>query len=366
MKTYTSVCPYDCPDACGLVVSVDDGRVVSVAGDGAHPFTRGTLCPKMAHYERTVHSPRRLTTPLKRTGPKGSGQFAPISWDQALAEIAERWKAIIADCGAEAILPYSYAGTMGIVQHDALHGLFYRLGASELDRTICAPAKGQGFKDVMGSTMPTAPQEAQDSDCIFLWSLHMVATNIHFRHDVEAARRKGAVVWCIDTYRHKTADLADHFVAVRPGTDGALVLGMMYVLDRDGLADEAFLAANVLGWDELKVQVLPKYTPEAVQAITGVPAATVVALAQAYGQARAPFIRLGSGQSRYRNGAMTTRLITCLPAVVGAWGKKGAGLLTSASASKAYNKEIVTHSDWKQARQAHRQHVLSRPGLDGR
>ena len=134
MKTYTSVCPYDCPDACGLVVSVDDGRVVSVAGDGAHPFTRGTLCPKMAHYERTVHSPRRLTMPLKRTGPKGSGQFAPISWDQALAEIAERWKAIIADCGAEAILPYSYAGTMGIVQHDALHGLFYRLGASELDR----------------------------------------------------------------------------------------------------------------------------------------------------------------------------------------------------------------------------------------
>lgn len=348
MKTYTSVCPYDCPDACGLVVSVDDGRVVSVAGDGAHPFTRGTLCPKMAHYERTIHSPRRLTTPLKRTGPKGSGQFAPISWDQALAEIAERWKAIIADCGAEAILPYSYAGTMGIVQHDALHGLFYRLGVSELDRTICAPAKGQGFKDVMGSTMPTAPQEAQDSDCIFLWSLHMVATNIHFRHDVEAARRKGAVVWCIDTYRHKSADLADHFVAVRPGTDGALVLGMMHVLDRDGLADEAFLAANVLGWDELKVQVLPKYTPEAVQAITGVPAATVVALAQAYGQARAPFIRLGSGQSRYRNGAMTTRLITCLPAVVGAWGKKGAGLLTSASASKAYNKEIVTHSDWKQ------------------
>lgn len=330
MKTYTSVCPYDCPDACGLVVTVDDDRVVSVAGDGSHPFTRGTLCPKMAHYERTVHSPRRLITPLKRTGPKGSGQFAPISWEQALAEIAERWKAIMADVGAEAILPYSYAGTMGIVQHDALHGLFYHLGASELDRTICAPAKGRGFKDVMGNTMPTAPQEAQDSDCIFLWSLHMVATNIHFRHDVEAARRKGAVVWCIDTYRHKTADLADHFVVVRPGTDGALVLGMMYVLDRDGLADEAFLAANVLGWDELKVQVLPKYTPEAVQAITGVPAATVVALAQAYGQARAPFIRLGSGQSRYRNGAMTTRLITCLPAVVGAWGKKGAGLLTSA------------------------------------
>ena len=349
MKTYTSVCPYDCPDACGLVVTVDDDRVVSVAGDGSHPFTRGTLCPKMAHYERTVHSPRRLITPLKRTGPKGSGQFAPISWEQALAEIAERWKAIMADVGAEAILPYSYAGTMGIVQHDALHGLFYHLGASELDRTICAPAKGRGFKDVMGNTMPTAPQEAQDSDCIFLWSLHMLATNIHFRHDVEAARAKGAVVWCIDTYRHKTADIVDHVVVVRPGTDGALALGMMYVLDRDGLADEAFLARHVLGWDELKAAVLPKYTPAETQRLTGVPADVVVELAHAYGQARAPFIRLGSGQSRYRNGAMTTRLITCLPAVVGAWGKKGAGLLTSASASKAYDKDIVTHSAWKQA-----------------
>lgn len=282
MKTCTSVCPYDCPDACGLVVTVDGGRVVSVAGDKSHPFTRGTLCPKMAHYERTVHSPRRLTTPLKRIGPKGSGQFAPISWDQALAEIAGTWKAIIAEAGAEAILPYSYAGTMGIVQHDALHGLFYRLGASELDRTICAPAKGRGFKDVMGNTMPTAPQAAQDSDCIFLWSIHMLATNIHFHHDVEAARAKGAVVWCIDAYRNKTADLADHFIAVRPGTDGALALGMMHVLDRDGLADEAFLDRNVLGWEDLKKNVLSKYTPEKTQGITGVPADVIVELAHAY------------------------------------------------------------------------------------
>lgn len=159
MTQYRSVCPYDCPDACGLLVNVEDGRVVSVKGDETHPFTRGTMCPKMAHYERTVHSPRRLMTPLKRTGPKGSGEFEPISWDQALAEIADSWKKIIAENGSEAILPYSYAGTMGIVQHDALHGLFYYLGASELDRTICAPAKGQGYKDVMGGTLPTAPRK---------------------------------------------------------------------------------------------------------------------------------------------------------------------------------------------------------------
>ena len=347
MHRCTSVCPYDCPDACGLIVTVDGNKAVHVAGDPSHPFTRGTLCPKMAHYERTVHSPRRLTTPLRRTGPKGSGQFEPISWEEALAEIAGRWKAIIVEKGAEAILPYSYAGTMGIVQYDALHGFFYCLGASELDRTICAPAKGQGFKDVMGSTLPTAPQTAQDSDFILLWSIHMLATDIHFRHDVEAARKKGAAVWCIDTYRSRTADMADRFIGVRPGTDGALALGMMHVLDRDGLADETFLKEKVLGWEALKTQVLPKYTPRETERLTGVPADTVVELAHAYGKARAPFIRLGSGQSRYRNGAMTSRLITCLPAVVGAWGKPGGGLLTSAGASKAYQREFIRHSDWK-------------------
>ena len=347
MHSYTSVCPYDCPDACGLLVTVEDGRVIRVAGDPSHPFTRGSLCPKMAHYERTVYSPRRLLTPLRRTGPKGSGEFAPISWEEALAEIAGRWQAILAAHGAEAILPYAFAGTMGIVQHDALHGFFYRLGASELDRTICAPAKAQGFEEVMGSTLPTAPQEAQESDCILLWSIHMLATNLHFRKDVAAARRRGARVWCIDTYRSSTADGADHFVAVRPGTDGALALGMMHVLARDGLTDEAFLRENAIGWEALKAQILPKYTPAETERLTGVPAATVVELAHAYGRARAPFLRLGSGQSRYRNGVMTSRLITCLPAVVGAWGKRGGGMLTTAGSARAYQREIVRHSDWR-------------------
>uniref|UniRef100_UPI003D7E3C76 molybdopterin-dependent oxidoreductase n=1 Tax=Mitsuokella sp. TaxID=2049034 RepID=UPI003D7E3C76 len=179
MQVCTSVCPYDCPDACGLLVTMEDGRAIRVAGDPSHPFTRGTLCPKMAHYERTVHSPRRLTTPLRRVGEKGSSEFAPLSWDEALKIIAEKWQSIIKKYGAEAILPYSYAGTMGIVQFDAYHGLFYKLGASELDRTICAPAKGRGFQDVMGRTLPTAPQEAQKSDFIILWSIHMLATDIH-------------------------------------------------------------------------------------------------------------------------------------------------------------------------------------------
>ncbi len=347
METYPSVCPYDCPDACGLLVTVEEGRAQRVAGDPDHPFTRGTLCPKMAHYERTVHNPRRLTTPMKRTGPKGSGLLTPISWEDAISEIAARWKEIIATEGAEAILPYSYAGTMGVIQHGALHGLFYRLGASELDRTICAPAKGRGFRDVMGRTLPTRPQEAQHSDCIFLWSIHMMATDIHFRHDVDIARKRGAKIWCIDTYRHQTADYADHFVSIRPGTDGALALGILHILDKEGLSDEGFLQKYVLGFEELRKSVLPKYPPEVVSRMTGVPEETLRSLALAYGRAQSPFIRLGSGQSRYRNGAMTSRLITCLPAFVGAWGKRGGGLLTSASASRAYDEDIVHRPDWR-------------------
>lgn len=343
-----SVCPYDCPDCCGLLITVEDGKAVCVAGDPEHAFTRGTLCPKMAHYERTVHSPKRIMTPLRRIGQKGEGRFSPIGWDEAIEEIAERWQSIIRDYGAEAILPYSYAGTMGTIGYSAGHALFYALGATSLDRTICAPAKSRGYRDVMGATLPTAPQEAQHSDMIVLWSISMLATDIHFRHDIEMARKRGATVYCIDTYRTKTADYADAFLCPRPGTDGALALAILHVLVRDGLADRAFLKEYVQGADELEQKVLPHYTPEAAAAITGVPAADIRAFAHAYGSARAPFIRLGSGQSRYVNGAMTSRLITCLPAFVGAYAKKGGGLLTSASGSHAFDKNIIRRPDLEQ------------------
>ncbi len=343
-----SVCPYDCPDCCGLLVTVQDGRAVHIAGDPNHPFTRGTLCPKMAHYERTVHAKGRIMTPLKRIGKKGEGRFKPISWDAAIAEIAEHWQSIIDDFGAEAILPYSYAGTMGTIGYSAGHALFYALGATSLDRTICAPAKSRGYRDVMGATLPTAPQEAQHSDMIVLWSISMLATDIHFRHDIEMARKRGAKVYCIDTYRTKTADYADAFLCPRPGTDGALALAILHVLVQDDLADRAFLKEYVQGADELEQKVLPHYTLEAAAAITGVPAAAIRAFAHAYGNARAPFIRLGSGQSRYTNGAMTSRLITCLPAFVGAYAKKGGGLLTSASGSHAFDKNIIRRPDLEQ------------------
>lgn len=347
MEIKKSACPYDCPDCCGLLVTIENGRAVKVSGDPEHPFTRGTLCPKMAHYERTVHSPKRLTTPLKRVGAKGEGKFTPLSWEEAIKTIASRWQEIIRRDGAEAILPYSYAGTMGILQHDACHALFYALGATSLDRTLCAPAKGQGYKAVMGSTLTTAPQEAQDSDFILLWSLSMLATDLHFKHDVDRARKNGARVLCIDTYATRTARWADDFICIKSGTDGALALGMLHVIDRDGLMDEAFIARYVQGWQEFKQEVLPRYTPAETARLTGVQAERIEELARAFAQARAPFIRLGSGLSRYGNGAMTCRLITCLPAAVGAYGKRGGGLLTSSGGSKAFDRDIIRRSDWE-------------------
>ena len=347
MEIKKSVCPYDCPDCCGLLVSVDHERAVRVTGDPAHSFTRGTLCPKMAHYERTVHSPLRLTTPLKRTGPKGSGQFTPITWDEAIKTISTQWKTIIHEHGAEAILPYSYAGTMGTIQYSAGHSFFYALGASSLDRTICAPAKSRGYRDVMGGTLPTAPQEAQHSDLILIWSISMLATDIHFKHDLDLARKNGARIWCIDTYETPTARYADEFTCVRPGTDGALALGLMHIIARDGLTDDSFITRYVQGWDELRDTILSRYTPEYTSQLTGVPTAVLEQLAQAYAAARAPFIRLGSGQSRYGNGAMTSRLITCLPAITGAFQHAGGGLLTSTSGSHAFDKNIIRHPEWE-------------------
>ena len=346
MEILRSVCPYDCPDACGLLVHVENGNAVKVQGDPSHTFTRGTLCQKMAHYEKTVHSPRRLTTPLKRTGVKGSGQFAPISWEEAIDCIAGKWQEIIDQYGAEAILPYSYAGTMGLVQRNAGHPFFYSLGASRLERTICAPAKGHGWSAIMGQTMGPRPQEMQKSDLIVLWGLHAMATNVHILHDIKIARQHGAKVWLIDTYETPTAAIADKVIVVRPGTDGALALGMMQVIAKENLVDKAFIAEYVQGYEELAGAVLPAYSPEAVSALTGISAADIEAMARQYASAKAPFIRLGSGLSRYANGAMTVRTITCLPAIIGAWGKSGGGLLSSISSDSTFDTKKVTREDF--------------------
>ncbi|GFE57616.1 molybdopterin oxidoreductase family protein [Geobacter sp. AOG1] len=341
-----SVCPYDCPDTCSLLVEVEDGRATRVSGDPEHPFTRGTLCPKMLHYERTVHSPHRLTTPLIRTGPKGSGQFRPADWDEAIERVAARWGNIIASFGAEAILPYSYAGTMGLVQRNSGHPFFHRLGASRLARTICSPAKDAGWQAVMGETPAPHPDTVADSDLVILWGINAAATSIHFLHGVREAKKRGATVWLIDTYETPTAAAADRTILVHPGSDGALALGLMHLLARDEQLDREFIAAHVQGFEEFASRILPLYPPEQVSLLTGLPVILIEEMAASYGRANAPFIRLGSGLSRYGNGAMTVRTIATLPALVGAYGRPGAGCFCGVSTGSAFALAEVTREDF--------------------
>jgi anaerobic selenocysteine-containing dehydrogenase len=341
-----SVCPYDCPDTCGMLVEVENGRAVRVSGDPDHPVIRGLLCPKMNRYERTVHSPRRLTTPLLRTGAKGEGAFAPISWPEAVERICSRWQELLGKYGGECILPYSYAGTMGLVQRNSGHPFFHYLGASRLERTICSPAKDAGWKAIMGETPAMEPGDMQESDLIILWGINAAATSIHCMRDVQTARRRGARLWAIDTYLTPTMQAVDEAFLVRPGGDGALALGMMHVLVRDGLADRAFIDLNVLGFEEFAEKVLPGCAPEAMSPVCGLPATTIERMAREFARARAPFIRLGSGLSRYANGAMTVRTIACLPAVTGAWQRPGGGVFPGTATGAAFPLSRVTREDF--------------------
>lgn len=343
MKEYKSVCPYDCPDACGLIVSVDNNKVISVRGDRAHAFTRGTLCPKMAHYEKVIHSPLRLKSPMKRVGKKGIGedQYTRISWDEALDAIVNNFKETIDTYGSESILRYSYAGTMGVIQSPAADYFFRCIGATDQDRGICSPAKQAGFRSVYGDTLAIKPQEAQHSDLIVLWGINATATDVHILHDVNIAKKKGARVWIIDTHKTYTFSQAHEHIYVKPGSDGALALGMLHIIHRDGLADIDFIKKHVQGYDELVKEVLLDFTPGKAAEICGVSVERMTEFAHAYAKSKAPFIRLGSGLSRYGNGAMTCRAINALPAVVGAWQYSGGGLLSSASGSKFIGKDVM-------------------------
>ncbi|WP_242393694.1 molybdopterin oxidoreductase family protein [Anaeromyxobacter oryzisoli] len=340
-----SVCPFDCPDSCGLLVEVEGGRAVKVRGDPAHPYSQGTLCPKMNGYDRTVHSPDRLLHPLVRTGRKGAGEFRRASWEEALRLVAGRWKAILAESGGEALLPYSYAGSMGLVQRNAGMALFHRLGATRLERTICTPAQGAGWSAVMGRTPGPSPDVVLDSDLVVLWGCNAVATSLHFARRAQEARRRGARVILVDTYANHSAAIADDVVLVRPGADAALALGIVHVLAREGLADERFLAAEAVGWPELRARALAEYAPEAVSRVTGLAPAAVEALARTLAAARAPFLRIGGGPSRYGNGAMTIRSVVALAAVLGVHGRKGGGCLVSTSTSAAFDLAPFTGED---------------------
>ena len=343
---HRSACPYDCPDTCGLLVEVESGRALRVSGDTGHPMTRGLLCPKMNHYERTVHSPRRLTTPLLRSGSKGEGKFEPISWEEAIERICSRWQELLASHGGESILPYSYAGTMGLVQRNSGHPFFHYLGASRLERTICAPAKDAGWKAIMGDTPAMDPAEMQDSDLIILWGINAAATSIHAMRDAQTARRRGARLWAVDTYCTPTTQAVDEAFIVRPGGDGALALGMLHVMVQEGLQDRGFIRDNVLGFDQFTAQVLADCTPQLMAGVCGLPAETIVRMAREYARARAPFIRLGSGLTRYGNGAMTVRTISCLPAISGAWQRPGGGIFLGTSTGAAFPMHKLLREDF--------------------
>ncbi|HWI53898.1 MAG TPA: molybdopterin-dependent oxidoreductase [Symbiobacteriaceae bacterium] len=345
-RVIRTVCPHDCPDQCSMLATVADGRLVKVAGDPEHGFTRGFLCGKVNKYPERVHSPERLLTPLKRTGPKGSGQFATITWDEALDEIAGQWRTVQAAYGPEALLGYAYSGTMGLVNRNVVKALFHALGASQLNAgTVCDSACEAGWEFAAGATPGTDPETVAESDLIICWGANVVTTNVHIVPFIDQAKARGAQLIVIDPYRTRTAQRADWHITPRIGTDTALALGVMHVLVRDGLYDAAFVAERTVGFDQLRAEVLPDYTPERVEAITGVKAADVERLAHAYGQAKAPFLRLGMGMSRNAGGGMATRTVALLPALVGAWGKPGGGALQDTAAAWDFNYNALRRPD---------------------
>ena len=300
-----AVCPLDCPDTCSMVVTVEDGVAVDLRGDADHPFTRGFLCQKMASYLDRVYSPDRLVHPLKRVGPKGSGRFARISWDEALGEIAARFDAIAqSPDGPQAILPYSYYGTMGKLQSSSLdRRFFHRLGASLLDRTICASAGGAGYEYTVGrGKLGADPMAVPDCKLILNWGSNTAHTNSHLWSLMIQARKKGATLVAIDPYKSPTAKRSDWHIQPRPGTDAALALGMMHVLWRDGLVDEEYVEKATVGSEALRRRVLDEYPVEKVAAITGVEATTIEELARRYAAEQPSLIRLNYGLQRHRGG----------------------------------------------------------------
>ena len=325
LKILRTACALDCPDTCGLRVTVEDGRVTRIVGDPDHPFTRGFICHKVANYHRRLYSPLRAHSPMRRVGEKGEGKFWRITWGEALDESAARFRKIAETDSAEAILPFSYGGSLGIVHRNAGHRYFYRLGASRLLRTICDPAAMAGWAMTLGKNTSTDLTEAEHSDFIVIWGMNVAATSVHFVPIVKAARKRGARVVQIDPYRNRTSHLADEQIMPRPGTDGALALGLMHVLIREGLVDEDFVGGFTLGYNALRERVLSDYPLARVSRITGVSQEQIQRLARDLGRARAPFLRVGFALTRHENGGMAIRAIACLPALVGAFRKPGGG-----------------------------------------
>jgi anaerobic selenocysteine-containing dehydrogenase len=323
-------CPHDCPDTCAWQASVEGGRVVRMAGDPDHPPTHGALCTKVSRYAERTYHPERVLTPLKRIGRKGEGRFAPVSWDEALTDIAARLSAI-ATRAPEAILPYSYAGTMGLLQYDSMSArLFHALGASRLDRTICASAGGEALAATYGAKVGMHVEHFAESKLILIWGSHSIASNLHFWTFAQAAKRAGAKLWCIDPRRTETADKCHRHLALRPGTDGALALALMHELIVRGWLDQDYIARHVSDFDALRERAL-QWPPERAAAECGVAADDIRELARDYGTTKPAAIRLNYGMQRVAGGGNAVRLAALLPCLTGAWRHRAGGLLLSSS-----------------------------------
>ncbi|MBF0294390.1 MAG: molybdopterin-dependent oxidoreductase [Magnetococcales bacterium] len=324
-QTLHSVCPLDCPGACALRITLDGERLVAIEGDPDHPCTRGVICGKVSRYREIQHGPR-VTRPMVRAGPKGLGQFRAVTWDEALERITSRLREIMDRHGAEAVLPFSYGGTMGVTQRRAYARLTVRAGFSRLETNICYAIGWAGWRAGVGLAVGPDPAELGESDLPILWGINAAATHITLMNFVKQARRQGAPLVVVDPYRNHTARLADLHIAPRPGTDGALATAIMHVLLQQGWADRAYLSRHT-DFDAEVERHLEARSPEWAAPITGVDAGRIREFARMYGTARAPFIRIGLGMSRQNNGAVNVHAVSCLPAMTGAWSKPGGGAL---------------------------------------
>jgi molybdopterin guanine dinucleotide-containing S/N-oxide reductase-like protein len=355
-KVVHAACPHDCPDACGVLITIEDGRAVKIQGDPAHPVTRGFLCGKVAKYLDRVYSPERVLYPLRRVAPKGSAvpceacagtnsEFVRISWDEALDTIVTRFRQISDEFGPEAILPYSYGGTLAAINGGSMdRRFFHRLGASQLARTICSEAGEAGYNSVLGAKYGTEPEQFRHSKYIIAWGANIHGNNVHLWPFIQEARRAGAKLVVIDPYRTRTAKCADWYLPINPGTDVALALGLMHVIINESLHDAEYVAGHTVGFDELRARV-QEYPPERVAQWTGISAHDIRKLAREYATTRPAVIRVNYGVQRSENGGTAMRAISMLPCIVGSWKEVGGGLQLSLSAAFGVNTNALRRPD---------------------
>lgn len=337
-------CPHDCPDTCALITRVERGVAVAVRGNPDHPRTDGVLCTKVSRYAERTHHTERVLTPLKRSGPKGSGQFTPVSWSEAMGDIAQRLCRIAARA-PEAILPYSYAGTMGLVQGESMAARFFNaLGASQLDRTICASAGAEALTQTLGGKLGMHVQHFAQSKLILIWGSNAIGSSIHFWRLAQEAKRQGARLVCIDPRRSETADKCHEHLALRPGTDAALALALMHELIVHDWLDHDYIEQHTLGWGALRERAL-QWPPARAAEVCGVPVEQIERLARDYGTTQPAAIRLNYGMQRVRGGGNAVRAIACLPALVGAWRHHAGGLLLSTSGAFPVQRAALQRPD---------------------